>query len=133
MELVRFYACDGDPLRVALKLALKAHAQRQRARILGPAEALQRLSQQLWQQDGFIAHAGPGASPAQQARSALVLSEQAQGDEPLLINLGQALPDTLGAQRLFELVGPQPEQREAGRERYRRHQQLGRPLETVRL
>lgn len=132
MELVRFYACEGDPLRVALKLALKASEQGQRAQILGARAELEKLSAALWRCEGFVAHAGPAASAEVRARSSLCLSEALPAAAmPLLINLGQELPDELPVDRLFELVGPEPEVREAGRRRFRRHLQLGRKPESV--
>lgn len=132
MDLVRFYACQADPLRVALKLALKAGEQAQPTVVCGARAELDALSAALWNCEGFVAHAGPSASERVREHSRLQLCEQppAQGVS-LLINLGLDLPDDLAAQRLFELVGPTDEARAAGRRRYRRHQQLGRPLETV--
>lgn len=132
MELVRFYACQADPLRVALKLALKASEQGQVTQVCGPRAALEKLSAALWNCEGFVAHAGPAASDRVRERSRLRLSEAPPSQHlGLLINLGMELPDELPVQRLFELVGPDDEARAAGRRRYRRHQQFGWPLETV--
>lgn len=132
MELVRFYACQADPLRVALKLALKASEQGQAAQVCGSRAELDKLSAALWNCDGFVAHAGPAAGDWVRERSRLQLSEAPPVRPlPLLINLGLELPDELPVQRLFELVGPGEEARAAGRRRYRRHVQLGRQPETV--
>lgn len=125
MGLVRFYACEGDPLRVALKLALKAREQRQTVQICGEAAQLQRLGAMLWSEPGFIAHAGPSAPPAVLARSPIRLCRELPSDATVLINLSDALDcSALQAERLFELVGPGEAERRGGRQRFRRHQQL---------
>lgn len=137
MSLVRFYACEGDPLRVALKLVLKAHEQRQPVQLCGDAAQLQRLSALLWNEPGFMAHAGPGSPPAVRARSPIRLGgEPAEaGAADVLINLGAELDCSAAvAARVFELVGPSEEERATGRQRYRRHeQQRGQRPEHVKV
>jgi DNA polymerase IIIc chi subunit len=134
MSLVRFYACEGDPLRVALKLVLKAREQRQQVRLCGDTAQLQRLSALMWSEPGFIAHAGPGTAPTVQARSPITLGgEPAAAD--VLINLGDALDcSAVQAARVFEIVGPDDAARAAGRQRFRRHEQVrGQRPEHVRV
>ncbi len=134
MDLVRFYACEADPLRVALKLLLKARAQGQRVHVCAERSLLERLSAALWMREGFLAHAGPLAGEAVRARSPLVLSEQPPAAPvPLLLNLGVDLPEALPVQRLFELVGPGEAERAAGRQRFRQHLQRGLRPETVKV
>jgi DNA polymerase IIIc chi subunit len=134
VELVRFYACEGDPLRVALTLVRKALDQAQRTWVCGPPEQLERLSQLLWAGDGFLAHAGPRAAASVRQRSALVLgSELPPQPVDVLLNLGGAVGPEALARRLLDLVGPDEAARAAGRERYRRHAQAGVTPESVRV
>lgn len=124
MGLVRFYACEGDPLRVALKLVLKAREQQQTVQLCGESAQLQGLSALLWNEPGFIAHAGAAAGPAVQARSPIRM-----GQEPaaagVLINLSDAVDcSAVEVERLFEIVGPGDEARAGGRQRFRRHEQV---------
>jgi DNA polymerase IIIc chi subunit len=134
MELVRFYACEGDPLRVALMLVRKAMDQAQRTWICGPVEQLERLSQQIWAADGFLAHAGPQASASVRQRSKIVLGAELPSQTvDVLLNLGAAVGPDAPARRLLDLVGPDDAARAAGRERYRRHVQAGISPESVRV
>jgi DNA polymerase-3 subunit chi len=124
MSLVRFYACAGDPLRVALKLALKAREQGEALQVCAAPEQLVRLSEWLWAQPGFVAHAGPSAPPEVVVRSALRLQPEPRDDARLVVNLRDDLDlSAHPAQRVFELVGPDEAQRAAGRQRFRRHQE----------
>jgi DNA polymerase III subunit chi len=134
--LVRFYACEGDPLRVALKLTLKARQQAQAVQVCGEPAQLQRLSALLWNESGFVAHAGPQAVAAVRSRSHILLETSAPATSPpVLINLSDGLDlSALAVQRLFEIVGPDEAQRQGGRERFRRHaQQRGARPEHVQV
>jgi DNA polymerase IIIc chi subunit len=134
MELVRFYACEGDPVRVALTLVRKAMDQAQRTWVCGPTEQLERLSQLIWAADGFLAHAGPLASAAVRQRSRLVLGvELPVQPVDVLLNLGAAVGPEAPARRLLDLVGPEDESRSAGRARFRQHAQAGITPESVRV
>jgi DNA polymerase III subunit chi len=128
---VRFYACDGDPVRVALKLLVKAWHAGQAVRVEGAPAQLQQLSESLWLQNGFMAHAGPKSSPATQLRSALRLGVGQSA--ALCINLQDETPAPLGAERVFEMVGSSTEAREGGRSRFRHYRALGVTPETVQV
>lgn len=125
--LVRFYACDGDPLRVAAKLLGKAREQGQSVLVNGPASTLSDLGALLWSQPGFFAHAAADASPAVLRRSGVRLGGSADDafQPALLINLDDSL-DCSSAPwpRVFELVGPSPDERAGGRRRFKRHEQV---------
>lgn len=135
--LVRFYACEGDPVLVALRLVLKAWEQGQRTWVQGAADALQRLSDALWLQPGFLAHAGPASPPEVLRLSRIALREQAP--EPSLgvqlwIGLGLIQPlESLPAPRCFELLGPTEAERQTGRQRYRAYQAMGLMPESVQV
>jgi DNA polymerase III subunit chi len=136
-DLVRFYACEGDPVLVALRLVLKALEQGQRTWVQGAADALQRLSDALWLQPGFLAHAGP-ASPLEVLQlSRIALRQQAPPASlsvQLWIGLGVIQPiESLPAPRCFELLGPTEAERQTGRQRYRAYQALGLVPESVQV
>lgn len=135
MGLVRFYACEGDPLRVALKLVLKAREQGQPVQVCGDLPQLERLSGLLWTQPGFLAHAGPRASAAVRSRSPIRLDSAPPVEAALLINLSDGLDlSAHPAERVFELVGPDEAARAGGRARFRRHQQArGQKPEHVQV
>lgn len=136
MDLVRFYACEGDPVAVAARLVAKALARGEALCVCGAAGALQRLSDRLWQSPGFVAHAAPAASESVRRHSRVRLLDQPPAHLPgaLVLNLGADLHvESLQARRLLDVVGPTEPERQAARARYRRCQAAGWPTETVRL
>lgn len=153
MPLVRFYACQGDPLGVALRLLRKAHAQAEPVDVHGEATTLRALSQALWDSEGFVAHAAPGDAAGVWAHSRIRLraapaTGETQGEgaieatgeatvnpQALQINLGPAtLPAAAwSSARIFELTGSDAASRQAARLRYREHQARGHTPETVQV
>ena len=137
LALVRFYACEGDPVPVALRLLMKALDQKQRTWVQGTEDALQRLSDALWLQPGFQAHAGPSSPADVVSASPIVLGHQAaEVGERLGLWIGLCASgdvDALPAQRCFELVGPSESERQRGRQRYRAYQAAGYAPESVQV
>lgn len=136
MGVVRFYACAGEAERVVLRLLQKAALESASTWVMGQAAALKTLSDALWRQDGFFAHAGPDASESVRRRSALVLSvERPSQSVGLLILLDVLSPDAEGlvAERLFDVFGSAAPQRMAARERFRWHQRQGAQPESVQV
>lgn len=126
---VRFYTGCQDPVEVALRLLRKCRGQAYRTAVLGPMGPLRVLSARLWALEGFWAHAGPEAGTAAvRGRSPIVLSVEPLGENGLdaLIHLGHDMPEVPeGVQHLFEVVGEDPESREAGRSRFRAYRAQG--------
>lgn len=137
MGVVRFYACAGDPVLVALRLVHKALREPDPALwVTGDATALQALSRALWSGDGFVAHAPPGASERVRKCSRLILSTEPPVEPPdLLISLEALDTDAAGrtAQRYFDVFGDGQAQRNAARERFRWHQRQGVQPESVQV
>ncbi len=137
MGVVRFYACAGDPVLVALRLVHKALREPDPALwVTGDATALQALSRALWSGDGFVAHAPPGASERVRQCSRLILSTEPPEQPPgLLISLEALDTDAAGltAQRHFDVFGGGQAQRDAARERFRWHQRQGVQPESVQV
>jgi len=141
MTQVDFYilAAQGrsDPEQVACRVADKAYSQGHRVYIHGASEAeIRRLDRLLWtfRQSSFVPHgligeADPAATPVLLGWG---LDPDQQDD--VLINLASAVPNFFSRfQRVAEIVGPDPQVREAGRERYRFYRDRGYPLQTHEL
>ncbi len=133
MELVRFYACAGDPVAVAGRLVAKASERAEPLVVTGSADLLDQLSKALWGAPGFLVHAGPDASEAVRRRSRIRLQTELPPEVvPLLLNLEAPLDvEALRAERLFDVFGA--EGRPQARERFRRCQQAGWRTETVQV
>lgn len=124
---VRFYTGCQDPVEVALRLLRKCRGQGYRTAVLGPMGPLRVLSARLWALEGFWAHAGP-ETLATSHRSPIVLSAEPGAPDGLaaLIHLGHDMPRVpASVQHLFEVVGVDPDAREAGRHRFRTYRAQG--------
>ncbi|WP_225785469.1 DNA polymerase III subunit chi [Xenophilus sp. Marseille-Q4582] len=126
----------GDKLGHACRLLRKAVAGAG-ARVVVVAEApvLQALDQALWtfSPSDFIAHCLASAPPAVLSRSPVVLLEPQDGPDAarvphheVMVNLGPATPAGFERfERLIDVVGQEPAEREAGRQRWRHYQSRG--------
>lgn len=135
MELVRFYACAGDPVVAAARLARKAYEQGEPICVCGSKEDLERLSGMLWQTEGFIAHANANAGHDERRFSRLELRTMPPDQAvPLLLNLrGVLSPESTRAKRLFDVFGSADDERAAARQRFRWHQRNGVQPATVQV
>ena len=136
MSQVSFYT--GVPERLAYLCRLLRKAQQSGARIgvCGPPGLLDRLDAALWtfEPTEFVPHLRLRAGKALEARLAatpILLVEQ--GSElphrEVLLNLGLAMPEGFEQfQRVLEVVSQDPEQMQAGRERFRQYKELGHEL-----
>ncbi len=133
MELVRFYACAGDPVAVAGRLVAKASERAEPMVVMGSAALLSQLSNTLWSTAGFLAHAGLGANEGVRRHSRIWLQTELPRERvPLLLNLDAHMDlDALQAKRLFDVFGV--DGRQEARERFRHCQQAGWPTETVQV
>lgn len=135
MPEVLFHVDLTDRTGYACRLLRKAHRQSVRVRVLGESAALDRLDLALWTFEAleFVPHARltdklGGAS----LRAPIWLQEPGQ-DWPeslprpgVVLNLGpQPVPPSARADRIIELVGQDPAERLAGRERWRRYRAEG--------
>ena len=134
---VTFHFNVGDRLQYACRLLRKGHRAGHCMTVLGDAVLLERLDRLLWTFDplAFVPHvrADPeGAVPAHLVDTPIWLVE-AVAHSPVthrvLLQLHDTLPQGLERfDRLHEVVSSQPDEREAARERWRRHAAAGRTL-----
>lgn len=135
MPEVQFHADLADRTGYACRLLRKAHRQSVRVRVLGEGAELDRLDVAMWtfEAQEFLPHVrlkGPPGSAA--LRAPIWLQEQGQEwpdslpRPDVVLNLGpQPVPHSAYANRIIELVGQDPADRQAGRERWRHYKAEG--------
>lgn len=136
MTEVSFYTGVSDRQLFACRLLRKAVGSGGRIGVWGPARLLERLDQTLWTfaEREFLPHARvhAGLSELVRQRSPLLLSDQLQdlAQCQVLLNLESQPPSAPERfERLLELVGTEPEQVAAARQRFRDYKQLGLPVQ----
>ena len=135
MTEVQFHADLADRTGYACRLLRKAHRQSVRVRVLGDPADLDRLDLALWtfEPQEFLPHVRLKGSPGAAARRASILLQEPGLDWPdslprpeVVVNLGpQPVPQPAQAERIIELVGQDPADRQAGRERWRHYKAEG--------
>ena len=137
MAEVVFVTGVTDLVETARQLVCKKHREAVRLAVFGPAELLRKLDLALWDDapPGFLPHlhvpSGAAPSAAQRALTPVWLLEEALPGIACesAINLGLDDATTLLAfERVAELVGTGPAEREAGRRRWKRYEAQGRTL-----
>ncbi|MET0520056.1 MAG: DNA polymerase III subunit chi [Burkholderiaceae bacterium] len=133
MSQVNFYT--GVPERLAYLCRLLRKAQQSGARIgvCGPAGLLDRLDAALWTFDPleFVPHLRlrEGQAPAPALSETPILLVERGADLPhreVLLNLALEMPEGFEQfGRVLEVVSADPQQMEAGRQRFRRYRELG--------
>ncbi len=132
MTSIDFYFNAGDRLQVACRLAGKAVSQGKRMLIYAPeAELASRIDKMLWTWPaiGFVPHVAAHDPLAAETPVLIGGGEEAPAGVEVLLNLAGACPphfERFG--RLLELVGPEDEEKKAGRERYRFYRDRGYPI-----
>jgi len=131
---VEFHTGVDDPLDFACRLLRKAYQSGSRVQVTAPEPLLIVLDRALWTQREreFVPHVRvAGASAAMLRRTPLWLSDHAPevigAHAPaVLVNLGAAIGDMAGRyQRVIEIVSLDPDDAQAGRERWRQYKALG--------
>ncbi len=129
MTRIDFYSNAEPKLQVACQLVAKAYRQSLQVLIYAPGETLaQTVDKLLWSfpATGFVPHCSvhdalADVTPVLIARA----GDDARSDQ-VLLNLGSEPPAFFGRfQRLIEIVGVEPEDRQSGRERYRYYRDRG--------
>jgi DNA polymerase III subunit chi len=129
---VSFYTHVPERLSYLCRLLRKAQSSGAKVAVIGPAPLLDRLDAALWsfEPTEFVPHLRwrSTAPAALLEATPIVLAEQAT-DQPhreVLLNLGKELPEDFGLfARVLEVVSRDPEQVQAGRQRFKRYKALG--------
>lgn len=130
---VEFHTGVDDPVHFACRLLRKAARAGSRVLATAPGDALAALDERLWTFDAtsFVAHVRvPGPAAALAPRTAIWLAtgpDPGWADPPrVLVNLGADPPaDAEAFDRVIEVVGAEPAQRQAGRARWRHYEAWG--------
>lgn len=136
MAEVVFLTGTVDKLGLACRLLRKKLRDGARVAVYGPAPLLSRLDQMLWADDStsFIPHVRvrQGQTPAPHLlNTQLWLLDQPDASLRCdsAVNLGIDRPDwCLNHERIAELVGLDPEDRQSGRQRWKHYESLGHRL-----
>jgi DNA polymerase III subunit chi len=134
MTSIDFYTHVADRLEVALRLVAKAFAQHGRVRVLTPdAETTEALDRALWLKPpiGFLPHCRVSSALAAETPIWVDHADDHPGPAAVLINLTPTAPSFFSRfERLAEIVGTDPDDVAAGRERYRYYRERGYELRT---
>jgi DNA polymerase-3 subunit chi len=131
MTRIDFHSNVPDKLAYVCRLVRKAYGAGQKMVVHGEAAQLAELDARLWTFSplDFLPHCGVGSPNA--AVTPIVLAE-ALDEVPhhaLLINLRRQTPPQFASfERMIEVVGSDPDDRAAGRERYKMYRERGYPL-----
>lgn len=127
MTEVQFHHGCADPLRHTCRLLQKAYESGARVAVTGTPQDLAALDLALWTFDelAFVPHARLSAAgaPSQRLRRTPIWLVDRAIDAPqasVLVNLGPTIAAGFESfERLFEVVGPDDEAKQAGRARWR--------------
>ena len=130
---VSFYTAVPERLAYVCRLLRKAQQTGAQIGVCGSATLLERLDKALWSFEAteFVPHLHLPTGAAADSRSAvttILLAEHCEAlpHREVLLNLGMAIPANFEQfQRVLEVVSKDPEQVEAGRQRFRQYKQLG--------
>ena len=140
MTDVAFHTGIANPLDYACRLLRKAYRSGARVAVHGEPALLDRLDQALWTFEPleFVPHVmlpRDGADAQRLALSPIVLVKGAAA-APAQCRIGVTLAghpvaDVDAFDRLIAIVGLEPEQREAGRQRWREYERAGHVVSHV--
>lgn len=134
MTEVEFHTGVPDRVAFACRLLRKAYRQQQRVLVTASGAELNELDRALWvfEERDFVPHVRvPGGAASVRARTPIWLSAAGAADEladapRLLVNLGAPAPARLQSlDRLIEVVSTDPDDADAGRERWRAYKSAG--------
>ena len=129
MTTIDFYFNAADRLQVACRLAAKAMADGQRMLVYAPdAELAARVDKLMWTwpATAFVPHC-PAEDPLA-AETPILISraQEVPANCGLLLNLGEDCPPHFASfERLFEVLGTEQAEKEAGRARYKLYRSRG--------
>jgi len=134
MTRIDFYTKVDNKLRFAGKLCAKALAQKLRVNVYAPDKALaERFDRLLWTDNAlsFIPHCRAEDPLAAETPVLIHTQEGDLLDDALLINLDHAWPPFFSRfERVIEIVGTEPEDAAAARDRFRFYRDRGYAMQT---
>jgi DNA polymerase-3 subunit chi len=126
---IDFYFNAADRLQVACRLAAKAMSEGRRMLVYAPdAEVAARVDKLMWTwpATGFVPHCAVEDALAPETPILIGRSDELPANCGLLLNLGTDCPPHFASfERLFEVVGPEDAEKEAGRNRYKLYRSRG--------
>jgi len=126
---IDFYFNAEDRLQIACRLAAKAMGERKRMLVYAPdAELAARVDKLMWTwpATGFVPHCPADDTIADDTPILIGRTEDVPSNCPLLVNLGaDAPPHFASFERLFEIIGVDEAEKEAGRARYKLYRGRG--------
>ena len=132
VDEVEFHTGVADPLGFACRLLRKAYRQGVRVTVTAPEATLAALDRALWtfEERDFVPHlrVAAGRTPAIAARTPIWLLDgpPPPGAPGVLVNVGAAAPADLAPfTRIVEIVAADPDETQAGRERWRAYKARG--------
>jgi DNA polymerase-3 subunit chi len=136
---IAFHTGIADPLDYACRLLRKAYRAGARVAVHAEATVLDRLDQALWTFEPleFVPHVLLPRDQADEARVArtpvlLVRPGAAVPRCPVAVEIGTAgVPEVSAHERVIAIIGLDPAQREAGRNRWREYERAGHALTHV--
>lgn len=132
MTNIDFYFNAAERLQVACRLAAKAMAEGQRMLVYAPdADVAARIDRLMWSwpATGFVPHCPVDDPLAPDTPVLIARGEDTPAQCTLLLNLSDECPPHFASfERLFELIGLDEVEREAGRSRYKLYRSRGYPI-----
>lgn len=135
MTQVVFHVNAPDPAAYTCRLLRKAAAQGARVMVTGAPDDLERMDAALWtfSAHDFVAHCRADAPHAMLRASPVVLARVDQSmpaDVKVLVHLGGPPPDGLERfDKVIEVVGREPHERAAARQRWKQYAAQGLALD----
>jgi DNA polymerase III subunit chi len=131
MTRIEFHFNVDDPLLHACRLARKISRLGQGCVFTGPESWLRQLDTRLWTFSAldFLPHHWAGQAAGTATITLAPEPGEAWQDAAVLVNTGQEVPEGFARwTRLIEIVGREPGDRGAARERWRHYSRLGYAL-----
>lgn len=130
MKEIEFHFNMPDKLQYSCRLLRKVYLRGIRAVVTAEAPVLAELDQLLWKfsPTGFLPHCMATAAAPSLALTPILLAQQPDqcSADSVLINLGQQVPAGFERfERFIELVSEQPDDRLAGRSRWKTYKDGG--------
>ncbi|GAB2919709.1 DNA polymerase III subunit chi [Paraburkholderia jirisanensis] len=135
MTRIDFHSNVGDSLGYACRLVRKAYLAGQPLIVLAEPPRLRAFDEQLWTFAPleFVPHCMAGSPLAAQTPVVLAANLDDVPHHQILLNLGDAVPAQFARfERLLEVVGNEPDELVAGRERYRFYRDRGYALNNYK-